>query len=492
MLANRNVFISHSSSALDTGLINRLVTALRNTSFHPILAEKSPQPFAVLGEKVKSLIDSSACFMAVITQNAQDSHWVQQELGYAYQRHRQGEKPIAVLVHAGQMLGGFYTGLEYFSFNEDSFEKTVGDAIRYFEKVDRGELDLELRVEDDRALRTMVDTLRTETKTKATSELLRHIEPMLDTIITQFATAFIDPELGIMSRSGLDNFSMRTETFVELMDELSTILTQPQMARALTRAGAAAGRSFGADFCDEVLLKNRVAVAGYEDLIEFWLYYDQTSGWGVPKSYIDAFPAIAVEFSNSFLVRKLPRGKSHAYCAFLGGYIDGFLQFTLRRVSRSVEEAGRRFKEGTYSAGDITHTGIDEHKCRFAMVCRAEPATLTNAFDHVFRAGLANAAGDAIRCLNHARAAMEFGVKGQLGLAVEAHTSFHEMMKQLFEGGRGQRLADHFRSPKQYRELYGDMSASIHQLVEPDAAQCRQMVLIVDEFLNALERTATD
>jgi hypothetical protein len=488
MLANRNVFISHSNGAGDGALINQLVALLRSTNFNPVLAEGVSQPLAQLGEKVKTLIDTSSCFLALITQNSQNSDWVQQELGYAYQHYRHREKPIAVLVLEGQSLGGFYTGLEYFSFTDDTFERTAQDAVRYFEKVGRGDLELELKVEDDHALRVMVDTLRADTKKMATHELLSHIEPMLDSIITQFATAFMDPELGIMSRSGLDNFSMRTETFIELMTELASPLTQPQLERALGRAGTSAGRSFGADFCDEVLLKNRVAVAGYRDLLGFWLYYDQTSGWGVPKVLHDSFPSIAIEFSNSFLVRKLPRATSHNYCSFLGGYIDGFLQFALRRVSRAVEEAGRKFRDETYASNDVAHMSLEERKCRFTMTCRVESPDLKDAFDHLFSAELANASGDAIRCLNHARAAMEFGVKAQLNVSSEAHNSFHEMMKQAFEGARAQELADRFRSVKQYRELYGEMSASIHQLVEPSAHECRKLILIVDEFLNALER----
>jgi len=489
MLTNHDVFISHSNNPFDKGLVARLVESLRATTFQPILAEALAQPLSPLGEKVKNLIDGCGCFMAIVTSTSQDSQWVQQELGYAYRRHHERDKPIAVLVQEGQMLGGFYTGLEYFVFADDAFEKTVNEAIRYFEKVHRGELELDLHVKEDQALRTMVDTLRTETKTKATNALLGHIEPMLEDIITNFATAFMNPELGIMTRSGLDNFSMRTETFVELMHELSSVLSKPQLERALDRAGASAGRSFGADFCDEVLLKNRVAVAGYKDLIGFWLYYDQTSGWGVPRSSPDSFPSIAIEFNNSFLVRKLPRATSHAYCAFLAGYIDGFLQFTLRRVSRCVEEAGRKFRDEKYAANFVTHVAIDEHRCRFSLTCRVESPALTTAFDHLFAAELANASGDAIRCLNHARAAMEFGVKGELRVSAEAHNSFHEMMKQLFDDARSQQLALAFRSPKQYREIYGQMSASIHQLVEADEKECRKMILIVDEFLNALERT---
>jgi len=173
----------------------------------------------------------------------------------------------------------------------------------------------------------------------------------------------------------------------------------------------------------------------------------------------------------------------------LAGYIDGFLQFTLRRVSRCVGEAGKKFKDQTYASSTVVHSPVDERTCQFSLVCRLESAALVAAFDHLFSAELANASGDAVRCLNHARAAMEFGVKGQLGVSAGAQNSFHEMMKQLFDEGRAQQLTEKFRGAKQYREVYGNMSASIHQLIEPDEDECRKMILVVDEFLNALERT---
>ena len=65
-----------------------------------------------------------------------------------------------LLVQEGQSVGGFYTGLEYFVFTDEGFEKTVAEALRYFDKVDRGELTQELRTESDVALREMVERRR--------------------------------------------------------------------------------------------------------------------------------------------------------------------------------------------------------------------------------------------------------------------------------------------------------------------------------------------
>lgn len=487
-LANHDIFISHSNE--DAGLIERLLNVLQSTAFKGVIAQRLTEPSSPIAEKVASHIDSCGCFLAVFTEKAQASQWVQHELGYVYRGGGERDKPVAVLVKDDLVLGGFYTGLEYFNFTDETFEKTVGDAVRYFEKLDHGDLKVELRVESDAALRKMIDELRADTLMNATKELREHIEPLLDSIVANFATAFMKPELGIMARSGLDNFFIRTETFIDLMNEISAPLKESgKLGRALERAGTIAGRSFGADFCDQVLLKNKVAVESYQDLIDFWLYYDQTSGWGELIRCNEVFPAIAIEFANSFLVRRLPRGNSHQYCDFLRGYINGFLQFTLRRVPRCVRQADRIFHDSTYSANTVTHTAIDGHRCRFALNAHRELRKLRNAFDRVFSAELANNAGDSIRCLNNLRAAMELGVKGLLEISEDDHKSFHVMVKELFTQQRAQRLTDEFRPLSVYRDLYGQISADIHRVEEPDESECRKMILMVDEFLNALERT---
>src|SRR5437763_15384898 len=115
MLTNHNVFVSHSTNRLDASFTNRVLASFRESSFHPILAEDVTSPLTPLAQKVKTLIDTCGCFMAIVTPSAYDSQWVQQELGYLYQRHVEHGKPIAVLVQEGVSLGGFYTGLEYFS-----------------------------------------------------------------------------------------------------------------------------------------------------------------------------------------------------------------------------------------------------------------------------------------------------------------------------------------------------------------------------------------
>jgi hypothetical protein len=486
---NRRIFISHSNGELDNALVSSLMEKMSQAGFEAVLAEHSSSPMAQLGEKVRDVIEQCSFFLALLTTSGGTSDWIQQELGFAYNYHRR-DKTIAVLVQEGVGLGGFYTGLEYYLFKEDTFDLNIGMVISYFERVIRGEVQVTLTPHADAELRKKIDRLRADTKENAVRQLMEHMEPVLDSVITNFATAFQDPELGIMTRSGLDNFFMRTETFVALMDAIQEQLAEVPLDRALYRAGMQAGRTFGADFCDHVLLQNQAAVSGYDDLLKFWLYYDQTSGWSKPQ-LLKGLPDVLIDIKNSFLVRKSGRNNPHRYCAFIRGYVDGFLQFTMRRVSRYVREAGVDFKDPTYSPRKVEHEAGLEHECRLRVMIEIEDVNLAPAFDHIFKAGLANALGHWLRCVNHCRAAMEFGIKGKLGLTPGDHTSFHAMVKQFFSDERAaNQMTNEFAAPKHYRELYGRLSGSIHQFLELGPEECRTAIVAVDEFLCGLERIA--
>lgn len=478
---------------MDLRLLPRILDALSKAAFQSVVAEHSSNdsPMTQLGEKVRGLIESCDFFLALLTQSGHSSAWIQQELGFAY-KHLHRDKTIGVLVQDGVALGGFYTGLEYFLFADSTIDRNIESLVDYFTRVTSGDTRLLLAPQHDAELRKTIDKLRAETKEAAVTHLTANIGPLIDSVITAFATAFQDPESGIMTRCGLDNFSMRTETFVSLMDTIRDQLKDTPLDRSLYRAGMHAGRTFGADFCDHVLLQNRVTVSGYDDLLLFWLYYDQTSGWGRPR-LVQGLPSIVIEINNSFLVRKSGRNKAHRYCDFIRGYVDGFLQFTMRRVPRYVRESKVYFDDATYSPRRVEHDGGLEHECLLRVTIGEEDGQLTPAFDHLFKAGVANALGDGLRCVNHCRAAMEFGIKGKLGLGIGDHSSFHEMVKSFFGNDKAALyFTNSFAPPKYYREVYGQLSGTIHQLEEPGQDECRSAIVTVDEFLCGLERVAAE
>ncbi len=483
---NKRVFLSHTHGELDSSLLVRAISKLEGGGFEVVIAESSHSPLTPLGEKVRQLIESCDFFLGIVTQDGQSSNWLQQELGFAYS-HR-ATKKIGVFVQDGANLGGFYSGLEYFAFKEHDFDRNLESLVSYFERAQRGETQLTIGLKREKDLRNIVDKLRTEARREVVSKLLNTMESNVESFLESIATALQDPEEGILTRTGLDNFSMRTETFASLMDNIQSILSDTQLNNALYRSGMEAGRTFGSDFCEHVLLGNRVSAHSYKDFLEFWLYYDQTSGWGKPK-LISGLPEIRIEVRNSFLVRKSGKRNPHRYCSFLQGYIDGFLQFAMRRIPRYIREAGVHFSEPAYASRQVVHEAGWEQQCVFKVRVAEESPYLTAGFDHLFRAGLAYGLGDGLRCIQHSRAAMEFGVKRRLNRKEGDQGSFHEMVRQVFVDEKTARTPlEFFRSPKYYREVYGQLSKFIHELIEPDRAACRQTVLAVDEFLNALER----
>jgi predicted hydrocarbon binding protein len=483
---NKRVFLSHTHGELDTSLVARAVTALEGQGFEVVLGESLHNPMEPPGEKVRLLIEDCDFFLGIVTQDGRSSEWLQQELGLAYS-HRANKK-IGVFVQEGASLGGLYSGLEYFAFREHDFEHNLESLVSYFERAQRGEAHLTIGLKRDKELRNIIDRLRNETRREVVASLLSTMESNVESFLDSLGTALQDPEEGILTKTGLDNFSMRTETFISLMDNMQSILSDDQLQSSLYRSGMEAGRTFGSDFCEHVLLGNKVSASSYKDFLEFWLYYDQTSGWGKPK-LLSGLPEIRIEIRNSFLVRKSGRRNPHRYCSFLKGYIDGFLQFAMRRIPRHVHEAGVYFSEPFYTSRQVEHEAGWDQQCVFKVRVVEETPALSGAFDHLFKAGLAHALGDGLRCIQHCRAAMEFGVKRTLDRKDSDPGSFHEMVKQVFAEERAvHQLMRTFRSPKHYREVYGQLSKYIHELIEPDRSACRQTVLDVDEFLNALER----
>jgi len=161
----------------------------------------------------------------------------------------------------------------------------------------------------------------------------------------------------------------------------------------------------------------------------------------------------------------------------------------MRRIPRYIREARVHFSEPIYASRQVLHEAGWEQQCVFKVRVAEEDSHLAAGFDHLFKAGLAYGLGDGLRCIQHSRAAMEFGVKRKLERKDSDPGSFHEMVRQAFADEKAVRqILEFFRAPKYYREVYGQLSKYIHELIEPDRGACRQTVLDVDEFLNALER----
>jgi hypothetical protein len=101
------IFVSYSHQ--DLQLAFKIWRMLTNAGVPCYLAELYPEPGVYLWEKIKRMIEDSEIILALYTQNARYSAYVNQELGYA---HKAG-KLIIPLVEKGVKPPGFLEGVEY-------------------------------------------------------------------------------------------------------------------------------------------------------------------------------------------------------------------------------------------------------------------------------------------------------------------------------------------------------------------------------------------
>lgn len=118
------IFISHSLK--DEIVIREIKDALLKEGFEPYIATEKKQPGGHLSRKVKRDIDSSDVFLAVLTQNAVSSAWVNQELGYA-----EGKVHIIPLIQKGIEPPAFLQGREYLELDVSQLDKTINECISY-------------------------------------------------------------------------------------------------------------------------------------------------------------------------------------------------------------------------------------------------------------------------------------------------------------------------------------------------------------------------
>ena len=121
------VFVSYSSK--DIELAKRIAGYLTRIGIEPYLADRQPFPDVYLVDKITKNILDSNCFVAILTQNAITSQWVNQEIGFTYALQRQRQIPIYRLVeqslHKARAIRGFLEGKEHIPMNPKNLAQSV-------------------------------------------------------------------------------------------------------------------------------------------------------------------------------------------------------------------------------------------------------------------------------------------------------------------------------------------------------------------------------
>ena len=110
------VFISHTNGPEDMTVVRRLASNLQMLGVTAYIAEDDRRPGKYLSRKIQENIQSSDWVIGLWTDDASKSAYVNQELGFAWEK-----VPVAPLVQRGIKPKGFLEGQEYISFDpEDS------------------------------------------------------------------------------------------------------------------------------------------------------------------------------------------------------------------------------------------------------------------------------------------------------------------------------------------------------------------------------------
>lgn len=130
-----SVFISHANK--DWNRVERFGSWLYGIGIKPLLAilEYDAQ---YVEYKVRSLIDQSDLVIVFWTENAKDSEFVNQEIGYAH-----GKKPIVIIRDRGISMSGFIYGMDTIDLGAGNPEQEVIKLKDYLEgmKAQRDVLD---------------------------------------------------------------------------------------------------------------------------------------------------------------------------------------------------------------------------------------------------------------------------------------------------------------------------------------------------------------
>lgn len=110
------VFVSHSSA--DSAVVEWVAAQARAVGLYPYLAEREVHPGTLLADKVRDAIVDSSALLVVLTSRADESRYVQQEIGAAVQCGRRVLALVADDVDSRSLA--MLSGVEYLPFDPEN------------------------------------------------------------------------------------------------------------------------------------------------------------------------------------------------------------------------------------------------------------------------------------------------------------------------------------------------------------------------------------
>lgn len=317
--------------------------------------------------------------------------------------------------------------------------------------------------------RESIDELLEVAGTNAVQEVVTPIEIALDKIRKSVAELKLLP--------GVDRVIVRIQTLQDLLDSVKETLEGSRYKEILRSAGERTGISFAEDLV-RFLKKNGKLPANDEALICFWIELDNRANWGKLQAKFEG-ENIVINVQDNFLTRGLDKDR-HRHCAFMEGYIQGFLWTSLKDYNRWFTRAITRPAMPPLQPVSVVENPSGD-QCTF-VVKRTEEV-LRESFDRFYDAKEAFNLGQYKESAVAIRTALESALRGKIGLDMNDRIPCDSIIGAY----RQNKNLSTITSYNKVKDIWGSTSAMIHGRIPADRRRCEKMLTEEAEILKSLE-----
>lgn len=272
----------------------------------------------------------------------------------------------------------------------------------------------------------------------------------------------------------IPRIEFRSKTMELFLDSISNELKGGQYKQFMRSVGKSVGKSLGSDMIEFFAANNKLP-KDYEVLISLWNEWDLIAGWG-RRTYFIKGDEIVITVDDSFLTRAREDDK-HKHCAFLEGYIQGYLREVIREQYRWFKRAITKPSIPPLKVVEIFEKPSGD-KCQFMVKLKEEE--LREAFDLLSEARESLKNGEFDKCASSIRTSMEIALKEKLCINKNEKTPILKILTSL----KSRNVNIRYRT---IEDVYAAASNSIHGSRKASKSECIEMLEKWDNTLEEIE-----
>lgn len=248
---------------------------------------------------------------------------------------------------------------------------------------------------------------------------------------------------------------------------------------AIRSAGEEVGMSFGHDLIN-TLKRERVSPRNYESLLDTWISFDSSAGWG--EMNIDCFDQeekrMEISIQNNFLAEGYVKNR-HRHCAFLEGYMWGVINEALFEWIRERIREELLPPTIRLTCSSVSETSKSGNRCVFTVQLGEEE--LVRSRDTLFDALQRYDERSLGETIGLCRTTLEYTLKEKVAFDLGEYISFNNLCKVFLE--ENVPLPGHEKA----REAYFKASAISHGK-KPSENEAYDIINATRKWLFELER----